>query len=128
MRGILIAAATAGVLAIAPSTALAQAKEWKGTCLCQRADDAKTFHIVIEITDTNRPDITKRMAAGEADTLEKASLVAGECKPTTLCGRNKAMAAGAKTVTISYRRLDNDLPFDESVLPRAKLLTIGGKE
>jgi hypothetical protein len=128
MKGVLIAAAAAGLLAIALSSAQAQAKEWKGTCLCQRADDAKVFHIVIEVTDANRADITKRMAAGEGDTMEKVSLVAGECKPATLCGRNKAMAAGSKTVTISYRRLDNDLPFDDSVLPLAKLLTIGGKE
>jgi hypothetical protein len=127
VKKILIAAAAAATLAMAPSTVLAQAKEWKGACLCQRADAAKTFHVVIELTDANRAEIAKRMADGHAETMDKALLVGGECKPATLCGKNKAIT-GSKTVTISYRRLDHDLPFDDSVFPRAKVLTIGGTE
>ncbi len=127
MKWLLTAGVVVGVVSVAAMPASAQVKEWKGACLCQRADNAKTFHLVIELTDANRAEITKRMADGHAETMDKALLVGGECKPATLCGRNKVQT-GSKTVTISYRRLDNDLPFDESVLPRAKLLTIGGTE
>ncbi|MBV9834793.1 MAG: hypothetical protein JO055_10320 [Alphaproteobacteria bacterium] len=127
MKWLLVVGVVVGFALVSPSPASAEPKEWKGACLCQRADNAKLFHVVIELSDANREAIGKRMAAGEADTMDKAILVGGECKPATLCGKNKAVS-GSKTVTVSYRRLDHDLPFDDSVFPRAKVLTIGGTE
>ena len=115
-------------LAVAGSASAQDKKvKWEGSCICERADEPGTFQLVIALTDANRAEIRKRMDAGEGDTFNTVLLESfTSIDEAKLCGRNKIFL-GNKTVKIGYRRLDGDLPYDESKFGTAKTLTIGGK-
>jgi hypothetical protein len=103
-------------------------KTWQGSCMCERFDEDDVLHLVILVTDANRAEIAKRLAAGEADNNASVMFVSNMCVDPKLCtGPRPMVVAGNKVVSITNRRVDGDKPYDASLMSTAKTLTITGK-
>ena len=101
-------------------------KTWQGSCMCEKRDEDGAMQLVILLTDANRAEIAKRLAAGEGDDAASVMFESNMCVDPKLCGRGLVVTAGITKVKINDKRLD-DQPYDAGKMSTAKVLTIFGK-
>jgi hypothetical protein len=125
---LMLLVASFAVLALGAPAGGQERKTWQGSCMCERFDEDGVLHLVIVLTDANRAEIAKRLVAGEADNNASVMFESNMCADPKLCtGPRPMVVAGNKVVSVTNRRVDGDVPYEASLMTKAKTLTITGK-